>query len=99
MSTEIDWNSIISQVFIDLTKSTIKGASAKFSATLTSLLDAFHKDFNPYLLSTLKKCSSVRTLLHRDEPIPLSNIYVKTYLKSAKRTYDDIKFIDSRPSL
>jgi hypothetical protein len=99
MSTEIDWNKVIAQVFVDLTKATLKGASAKVAGTLTSLLQAFQKDFEPYLMATLRKCSSVRTLLHRDEPVPLSDIYVKTHLKSSKRVFDDVAFIEALPEI
>jgi predicted NACHT family NTPase len=93
MNSQVDWNQIIAQVFIDLTKSAAKNASNKFSSALTSILHSFQRDLNPYLVSTLKRNSTIRTLLHRDEPVPLSSIYVKTYLKHGKRKIDDLTFI------
>jgi predicted NACHT family NTPase len=99
MNAEVDWNKVIAQVFIDLAKSTVKTASGTLSSAIASLLHAFQKDLNPYLLSTLKRCSSVRTLLHRDQPVFLTSIYVKTYLKIGKRKIDDDYFIESLPKI
>jgi hypothetical protein len=99
MSSDIDWNKVIAQVFVDLTKASLKGASGKVASTLSSLLQSFQKDFQPYLLSTLKRCSMVRTLLHREEPIELEKIYVKTFLKKGKSKLDDIRFINNLSSV
>ena len=74
MSTEINWNQVVAAVFVDLTKTVLKGASQKVSDAFLVLLAAIQKDFEPYLCATLKRCSSIRTLLHR-ENLSRSPIY------------------------
>lgn len=95
----IDQDKIIAQVFADLAKTAIKATGEAVSAPLQKLIDAYKKDFRPYLGNTLTRCSYIKTLLHRDEPIPLSSVYVTTQFKCTEQEYDDYSFIDSLPQL
>lgn len=96
---EISQEKIIAHFFIELTKLGVKATGAAFAAPMKKLLEAYQKDFTPYLESTLKRCSQVKTLLHRDEPTELASIYVTTKLKCAKKDYDDYTFLDAIPEL
>ena len=60
-----------------------------------SVVEALSLNFSDYFENMIPKCSNVKTLISRDEPIPLSTLYVKTYLYHKDKIIDDQKFIDS----
>ncbi len=65
----------------------------------TAVVDALSKNFAPYYEATISRCSNIRTLISRDESIPIDTIYVPTYLSNAGKTVNEDDFVDAIPRL
>ncbi|MGY2849695.1 hypothetical protein ACVIHH_005630 [Bradyrhizobium sp. USDA 4518] len=65
-------------------------AAAKLAETLTLNLA-------PYYETTVARCSNVRTLISRDQSIPIDTIYVPTHLSSRHLMIDEAGFIERIP--
>ncbi len=98
-SGSIDQDKIIAQVFADLAKSALKTTATALLNPIGKLIDAYNKDLQTYLKSTLTRCSQIKTLLHREEPVPLSSIYITTHFKCAEKKYDDHSLLEALPKL
>jgi hypothetical protein len=46
----------------------------------------------PYYETTIARCSNVRTLISRDQSIPIDSIYVPTYLAADRKTLNEDDF-------
>jgi len=82
--------------FADKLWAPILGVAGK---TGTKIADALNKNFAPYYEATISRCSNVRTLISREESIPIDLIYVPTYLTKANQTVNEDDFISAIPRL
>jgi len=78
--------------FADKLWAPILGIAGK---TGTKIADALNKNFAPYYEATISRCSNVRTLISREESIPIDVIYVPTYLTKANQTVNEDDFISA----
>jgi NACHT domain len=65
----------------------------------TAVTDALSENFAPYYEATISRCSNIRTLISRDESIPIDTIYVPTYLSKGGKTINEDDFVDAIPRL
>ena len=82
---DFDPNKIAADVVHRLVKDTGKGIASTVRDFFSRLGDVLNKDFQPYLESTIKKCSWVKTLIIREGPTFLFDIYVQTRLSIRAR--------------
>src|SRR5260370_33142662 len=82
--------------FADKLWAPILGVGGK---TGTKIADALTKNFAPYYEATIARCSNVRTLISREESIPIDVIYVPTYLTKANQAVNEEDFISAIPRL
>lgn len=69
-------------------------ASANLAKSqLNKLVAEFEIGFTKYTHRTFEKCSKVKTLLHRHEPISINSAYVAPYIGFSKRSVDEDEFI------
>jgi NACHT domain len=65
-------------------------AAAKLAEGLTLNLAAYYE-------ATIARCSNVRTLISRDQSIPIDSIYVPTYLSAENKTINEDDFLELIP--
>jgi hypothetical protein len=61
---------------------------------LTAMYEAITTNFEPHLKATFVRCTKVKTILNREEPADLLNLYVGLRFSCAKKEYDDFGVID-----
>lgn len=95
----IDHEKIVTQVLTELAKAAFKGAGATIKNQIDKLISAYNKDFSAYLRSTLLRCSRVKTILNRDHPVSLLDIYVTTRLRCKDKEIDDTTMLEAIPAI
>ncbi|MDA9424863.1 hypothetical protein [Bradyrhizobium sp. CCBAU 53380] len=65
--------------------------------TRAKLAEALTLNLAPYYETTIARCSNIRTLISRDESIPIDAIYVPTYLSWDKKTINEEDFLEIIP--
>lgn len=85
----IDPNKIIADLFATLIKESAKLSKDAAKALFQKLIDLMRKDLQPYMIQTVKRCSVVKTILHREEPAAFWNLYVNQKLKCRNKIYAD----------
>ncbi|KRQ01463.1 hypothetical protein AOQ72_08295 [Bradyrhizobium yuanmingense] len=63
----------------------------------TKLAESLTLNLAPYYETTISRCSHVRTLISRDQSVPIDSIYVPTYLSSENKTLNEDDFIEKIP--
>jgi hypothetical protein len=97
---DFDPNKIAVELIHRLVRDTGKGIASAVRDFFSRLGDALSKDFQPYLESTIKKCSWVKTLIINHEgPTFLFDIYVQTRLSIRGKTAHDSDLVRDLPSL
>ncbi len=86
---EVDLNKVAIGVTTELTKTTVKSIFTYFPLKLRSVYDVYFKNFEEYLDRTYKTCSIVRTIINKDKPTNISDIYVKAKFKCGKELIGD----------
>ncbi len=86
---EIDINKVTASVVTDLTKSTVKSILSYFPAKIRGKYDVYFRNFEEYLERTHKSCSIVRTIISKDKPTGINEIYVKAKFKCGKEFIGD----------
>lgn len=61
---------------------------------LSSLNISIDNEYGSHIKYSLEKCQKVRTILNRDRPIQLMDLYVGTKFKCGDKLYDDYSAID-----
>lgn len=75
-----------------MTGAVLAGAGRSVSA----LLDKFSTDLEPHLEANFERCSQIKTLLNKSEPVNLLSLYVKTkFTTGRKKAVEDYDVIDS----
>jgi hypothetical protein len=63
----------------------------------TRLAESLTLNLAPYYETTIARCSNIRTLISRDQSIPMDSIYVPTYLSVGEKTTNEDDFIEAIP--
>jgi len=91
---EFNPNKVAAELLQNLIKDTSKLLTAPVRDFFRQIADVLQKDFKPYVESTIKRCSSVKTLIiNREGPSNLFDIYVHTRLKVKGKEIEDDDFI------
>ena len=91
---EIDPNKIAAQVLQQVIKDAASTLSSGARAAVTKLLEALRKDLTIYLVSTLDRCSHVKTpIVNRDKRTYLFDVYVHTKIRVREKNFHDDDFI------
>ncbi|CCE04581.1 hypothetical protein BRAS3843_1090023 [Bradyrhizobium sp. STM 3843] len=61
------------------------------------LAETLSLNLAPYYETTIARCSNIRTLISRDQSIPIDLIYVPTYLSAERKTINEDEFIERIP--
>lgn len=61
---------------------------------LSALHESFSSDFEPHLRATFERCSLVKTILNRAEPVELLSLYVNTKFNINNKPMDDYTVIE-----
>jgi uncharacterized protein (DUF433 family) len=96
---DFDPNKIASEVFTSIIRETASSIKNYVKSPISKLIEAFKFSMEEYIKITLKKCSSIRTFLNRDEPVDIMQVYVQTTFKSGDNLYADEELIDNLPSV
>jgi hypothetical protein len=67
--TELDANKIVADLFSTLIKDTVKAVAAPVGHVIQKLVEAYQRDMRQYIEATVVKCSYIKTLLHKDDPV------------------------------
>lgn len=59
-----------------------------------AVFDKFDATFGPHLQVTFDRCTKIKTILNKDEPVNLLSQYVNLNFKCGNKTYDDYSVID-----
>lgn len=73
-----------------LANATMAGAGKSFKAIIENL----RSTFGPHLESTFDRCTKIKTLLNKDEPVELLSQYVNLNFKCGNKSFDDFKVIE-----
>ncbi|MFJ1308561.1 NACHT domain-containing protein [Agrobacterium sp. P15N1-A] len=86
---EMDINKIAVGVVTDLTKTTVKSIFSYLPGKIISKYEVYFRNFEDYLEKTHKVCSIVRTIISKDRPTSIEDIYVKGRYKCGKEIIGD----------
>lgn len=95
--TELNQDKVVAELFAALIKDAVKAAGSSLGHAAQKLVEAIQKDLRQYLAATVTRCSYIKTLLHRDEPVLLLSLYVPTRLKIKKKIITDEIFVEELP--
>lgn len=87
--SQIDGNAVSAAVIADLIKSSVATLRKSSASVISNVYELVFEDFDEYLDATAKKCMHVKTVITRDKPYIIDDIYVQTYFKCAEETCDD----------
>lgn len=65
--------------------------------SVAPLFDSFTTDFEPHLAANFDRCSKVKTLINKAEPINILSIYENCIFACGKNKLDDFELIDLIP--
>ncbi|HEY0331673.1 MAG TPA: NACHT domain-containing protein [Rhodopseudomonas sp.] len=82
---------VFSDLFSKLTLSVLSQVGSKLQAALTRN----GSSFEAHLRATFDRCTKIKTLLNRDEPVELLDQYVNLQFKCDEKTVDDYDVIDA----
>jgi hypothetical protein len=82
------------KVFGELLKKLGPAVAATVGQSLRSVLEKFDVAFGPHLQATFDRCTKIKTLLNKDEPVDLLGQYVNLKFVCANRSYDDFGVLE-----
>ena len=84
---------VFGELFSAFGKSVLTGAGRSIYSSLT------HKNtsFEAHIKTTFERCTKVKTLLNRDEPVDLLSLYVNLQFQCGDKRVDDYDLIDEIP--
>jgi len=86
---EINPNKVIVGIATDLTKSFFQHLKEKSIDFLSRKYLVYFDDFNQYLLTTHQRCNFIRTVITKDRPYEIKDIYVKGRFRCGDNECDD----------
>lgn len=86
---ELDMNKVAVGVATELTKDTVKSIFTFFPKKLAAKYDLYFRNFEEYLERTHRSCCIVRTIISKDKPTDITDIYVKSRFKCGKEIIGD----------
>jgi predicted NACHT family NTPase len=93
----MDIDKILGQLFADLLKNAAGITANAIGAQAHKLLELYRKDLRPYLENTILKCSFIKTIISREVPVRLIDIYVPPRLRHGNRFFDEFMFLEGLP--
>ncbi|RWN62227.1 MAG: NACHT domain-containing protein, partial [Mesorhizobium sp.] len=87
--SNIDGNQIAAAVITDLTKDFLTKLKDGTLGALSKKYELIFADFSDYLNSTYQKCNYIRTLITKDKPYQLDEIYINGMFKCTTKLIDD----------
>lgn len=87
--TEFNPNAVAASVFTDLAKELMRNIFHGIPEFAQNKYKTYFENFEESLKKMYIVCFNVRTIINKDEPVPLDNIYVKGKYKCGDRTYND----------
>lgn len=82
-------NQVAAAVLADLVKSFFVSVKDKSSSFIGKKLDLFKTDFDQYLTATYERCNYVKTIITKDRPYELSDIYVSSHFRCGEDIVSD----------
>ena len=86
VSTSVDINKIIASLVTDVAKDLYAGAKKLSKKKIDQIKVDFESCFTRYLSESYETCSFTKTLVYRDRPVPLKDIYVTTNFQKPEVT-------------
>tara|TARA_R110000850_G_scaffold8888_15_gene32671 strand:- start:329 stop:2251 length:1923 start_codon:yes stop_codon:yes gene_type:complete len=90
---EVDPNAIIASVASDLIKQTLKSVFSEIPSSVKSKFTQYFENFENSMERMAKTCTKVRTIINKDHPVELLDIYVKSRYICAENQYSDDSII------
>ncbi|MCM2477855.1 NACHT domain-containing protein [Rhizobium sp. CG5] len=87
--TELDMNKVAIGVSTTLTKDLIAGVVNYVPIKIKSKYDLYFENFQTYLDSTDRVCANVRTIVNKERPVDIDQIYVKGRYRCGKELIGD----------
>ncbi|MEI8713973.1 NACHT domain-containing protein [Mesorhizobium sp. ISC11] len=87
--SNIDGNQVAAAVITDLTKDFLTRLKDGTLGALSKKYDIIFADFSEYLSSTYQKCNYIRTLITKERPYELQDIYINGNFSCSGKAIDD----------
>ncbi|WP_202352996.1 NACHT domain-containing protein [Mesorhizobium sp. 113-1-2] len=87
--SDIDPNKIAIGVGTALVKDFLTGFSDSVTKTISKKYAQYFSNFAPYLEKMHTTCSSVKTIINKESPVKINEIYVKTKFRCKNQIVDD----------
>ncbi|MBZ9922851.1 hypothetical protein LB579_34945, partial [Mesorhizobium sp. BR1-1-7] len=87
--SDIDPNKIAIGLGTALVKDFLKNLSESVTRTISKKYAQYFSNFGPYLEKMHTTCSSVKTIINKERPIKIEEIYVKTRFRCNDQIVDD----------
>jgi Predicted NTPase (NACHT family) len=85
---------MVSAAFIESSKKLAASVIANAGRKTLELLSNIEVDYGAHLAASFERCTKIKTILNRDEPVDLLSQYVGLKFSNSKKDYDDIDVID-----
>ena len=82
------------KAFGDLLAKLGPGVAGAVGKSFRSIFEKFDATFGPHLKATFDRCTKIKTLLNKDEPVDLLSQYVNLNFKCGNKEFDDYAVID-----
>lgn len=86
--------SIGSQTFAQLVAKLTAGVTVGVSQKLAKYYETITSDYTPHLEATFNRCTKIKTILNRDEPVELLSHYVNLNFTCNSKTYDNYAAVE-----
>lgn len=87
--SDIDQNEIIAKIAVDSMERSMNVFTKSLDEARRKVSVKFGSGFKKFKSASVSRYGSVRTLMHRDKPIPLRDLYVETRLEHQKKVVTD----------
>jgi hypothetical protein len=86
---EVDPNKVLAAAGAALVKDFIKSLTGSVSKQISKKYLQYFESFSPYLERTYTSCSNVKTIINKESPVAIVEIYVKSKFKCGSNTLGD----------
>lgn len=85
---------LATKTFGELLAKLTSNVMAAAGKPLNAVYESITTNFKPHLEVTYQRCTKIKTILNREEPVDLFSLYVGSYFSCAGTTYDDFGVIE-----